>query len=244
MKKIKNYTNWLNESEISHSIVSFFDTNWKEIKFPWEKEIEQKLHDIKNSIEDIENDFTQDRYETGTIDFDIKIRKSIDSEKISKEFDIDEESVNIYWHEFINQQLTNFVESLEYEWIEDCHQNGRSGGWLTLKIANSYTIERFKEVICDELDQYDIETEEYDPISDEQYKKIKRSDFGLVDVPEHIKTLIDEKKLLLSNLDGEYKSIESLKSDLLEIQKLIKISLDNIDKSFKEWLKDEIDEND
>ena len=251
---IKLFEQWLNENEsekVSTSLARYFEDTWTEIKFPWEEEIVEKLEEIKECLTSLGIDFEHDRYtretSSATFNFNIKVRDWPDGAGLATKYNTTEEEIDEAWHRYLEEQLRDFVDSLEYGWLEDTWQSGRSGGWLTLSIGSSYDAENIKENVVNHLQEYVESVEEYDPITKEEFVKMRGSlagnKFGLggskkSDLVEEIQK---EKTGTINLLNQELDTIKELREGLEEVEKLIDSGLDGLVEGFPEWLEEEYD---
>ena len=250
---IKLFEQWLNENsseKVSTSLARYFEDTWTEIKFPWEEEIEEKLEEIKDCITSLDTDFEHDRYTRGTsgttFNFNIKVYDWPDVSGLATKYDTTEEEIDEAWHRYLEEQLTDFVDSLEYGWLDETWQSGRSGGWLTLAVNSRYDTETIKEDVINHLQEYVDSVEDYDPITKEDLGKMRGSlmgnKFGLGgnEKSNLVEEIQKEKTGTINLLNQELDTLKELKEGLEEVEKLIESGLEGLATGFPEWLEEEL----
>jgi hypothetical protein len=249
MKDIKLFENWLKENEkVRSSLASFFKNTWTEQKFPWEAEILEKLEEFKTVIDSLDSNFETNRYGESsdpTYHLDIKFYGGPDTDRLSKKYDLSDDAILDSWHEYLSQQLESFTDSLDYGWLQDTWQSGRSGGWLTLEAYPQYCTENAVDRVVEHLDNYVYEVDDYEPITPEELYKMRGSIFsgsyglGTTDKAKSIKFLKDEKDLLIKNIDVEIDMMKTLLEDLENTQKLIEEGMKGLEKGFEKYIQNE-----
>jgi hypothetical protein len=250
---IKLFEQWLNENEVEKvlpSLSSFFNNTWTELRFPWEAEIIEKLDELKEVLTSIDNEFEVNRYRgssNANYNLNIKFYEWPDFDKIAEEYGMSEDEVNEEWYEYLSRQLQDFVDGLEYDWLNDTWQSGRSGGWLTLETTSDYDVEKIKERTADILEEYEDEVCDYDSITAEELAKMKASltasRFGLSDngKAEEIKYLKECKDDLNRMIDEELEKAKNLKEGLEEVEKFVKAGQTGLVQGFEEEMSERND---
>ena len=245
---IKLFEQWLNENEsekVSTSLARYFDDTWTEIKFPWEKEIEEKLEEIKECLTSLDVDFEHDRYPrettSSTFNFDIRVRDWPDVTGLVAKYDTTEEDIDSAWNIYLEEQLNAYIDSLDYSWIDDIWQSGKSGGWLTISVNSAYDTDTIKENVINHIQEYVNSVEEYASISKGELEKMKGSlmgiKFGLGSVKsELVQEIQKEKTGTINLLNQELDTLVLLKEGLEEVEQWISKGLDSLVPSFIEEL--------
>lgn len=239
---IKLFEQWLNENRSDE--LSYFDNEWTVIKFPWEEELQGKLGEIKEIMISIEEDFNVDRYTSPSYNFDIKIHDYPDMEELAEEYDSTEYEMQEQWNRYLEEQITDFADSLDFFWIEDVYQSGRSGGWLTLEVKSSNSLETIRQNVIDHLKEYVNDVEEYEPITKEELVKMRGSimgnKFGLggTSKSSEVDKIKQEMVGTINLLDEELTTLEQIKAELEETEKLIESGLEGLVAGFKIWITD------
>jgi hypothetical protein len=251
MRHLKLFENWLIENQVPSSLTTFFRHTWNEIRFPWEDEIVENLEEIKQILNSLDEDFETNRYGESsdpTYHLNIKFHDGPNVENLCKKYNISEDSVFESWSDYLSDQLESFVDSLDYGWLQDTWQSGRSGGWLTLEVYPQYDTENALDRVLDHLANYESEVEDYDPISSEELHRMRGSLFagsyglGMSDKAKNIKFLKEEKDLLVKNMQEEIEMMKALKEGLEEVQKLISEGMKGLVAGFEDFMKKEMEQ--
>jgi hypothetical protein len=161
--QIKSYLEWqkLNEERINADLSEYFYNAWTDTRFPWEDKIVEVLEIAKETLGKFENYNLNKRRGQGivaddTVAFNIKYYDGPDMKKIKEEFgdEFDEDRIYDLFHQYLNEQLEVFIDSIDYNWISDVFQDGRSGGWLVVQFTADSSPEQIKSDIAYDLEIY------------------------------------------------------------------------------------------
>lgn len=227
--KILKYTQFLNESKSDPE--DFND-------FPWEEGINSEIQNLLNLRDEIENLENRD----GEYRFNIKIYKSPDIVYLSQKTGKSEDFIYSEYSQFLSDMLEGFITDIEqdYSWIRRADQEGRSGGWLSIKTNKSSEeilndIEAFTDDYSSLKDNYDL------PLSDEEMDDINfylgsnkaLYDLGLAEKPQIVKDLYDTCLETIKLLKGASEEWEEFLKSIKSIKKEIEILKESIISDFE-----------
>jgi len=257
---IKNFTEWqkLNEERISSKLSEYFEEAWTDTKFPWEEKIEEALETAKETLEKFNLYNLNKRRGQGvvsddTVSFNIKYYDSPDMSKLKTRFgeNFDEDRIFELFRQYLDEQLEAFVDGLEYNWISDIFQEGRSGGWLVIQFTAGSSPEQIKSDIIYDLEMYVDNVDSIEPTTKEELHKLRGTrmgkKFGLneSDEPksrsERVEELDYAEKEASSLVESINTHIESAKTtlvDLKEIETLIEKGMEGLKDGFEDYLDD------
>jgi hypothetical protein len=255
---IKSFSEWqkLNEEQVNSDLTEYFDNVWTEIKFPWEDKIVEALETAKETLGMFENYNLNRRRGQGavandTVAFDIKYYDGPDMTKVREEYGekFDEDRIYELFHQYMNEQLEVFIDSIDYTWISDVFQDGRSGGWLVVQFTSDSSPEQIKSDIVYDLEIYKEDTESVEPITKEELHKLRGSlagkKFGLNESDEpqsrservaDINYAEKESKTLIESIEANTESAATILKQLKELESLIEAGKLGLKDGFFEYL--------
>lgn len=257
---IKNFTEWqkLNEERISSNLSEYFEEAWADIKFPWEEKIEEALETAKETLEEfnlynLNKRRGQGAVSNDTVSFNIKYYDGPDMSKLKARFgeNFDEDHIFELFREYLDEQLEAFVDGLDYNWISDIFQDGRSGGWLVIQFTAGSSPEQIKSDIIYDLEIYVDNVDWVEPTTKEELHKLRGTrmgkKFGLneSDEPksrseraEELNYAERESNSLVESINTHIESAKTILVDLEEIETLIEKGMKGLKDGFEEYLDD------
>jgi len=257
---IKNFTEWqkLNEERISSKLSEYFDEKWTDTKFPWEEMIEEALETAKETLEEFNLYNFNKRKGQGaasndTVSFSIKYYDSPDMSKLKARFgeNFDEDRIFELFRNYLDEQLEAFIDGLDYNWISDIFQDGRSGGWLVIQFTSGSSPEQIKNDIIYDLEIYMDNVDSIEPATKEELYKLRGTrmgkKFGLSesDEPksrservEELNYAEKESNNLVESINTHIESAKTILVDLKEIETLIEKGMEGLKDGFEEYLDD------
>ena len=255
---ILRFQDWkkLNESEtaVNSDLAEYFLKAWTEIKFPWEEKLVEALETFKEALDKFQgynlNQRTKQSYSSrgDTVAFNIKYYDGPDIKKIQNMYtDFSEDAIYDMFSQYMNDQLEFFVDNLDYSWISDVFQDGRSGGWLVITLDGSFSPSELKELVTYDLENYNDEISEIKSSSKEELEKLRGTrmgrKFGLnesMSREERVKELEyaeSECEKVIKAIKFEEERAWEVLSGLEQIQKDIEAGMSGLTQGFEEHLK-------
>ena len=161
--------------------------------------------------------------------------------------DLDEDELNEYWWEFMEQIREQFTEDIEqqYGWIGSTGWGGKSGGWLVIwpdrneddfEDEPNYQLSRY---INDKrgLDEEEIQKMQKE---DTNPKFQKLVELGLAEPSAQLAELKRDIKNLTEELEGYLAKMREYRAGLEEISEIPKKFEENAVADFTDWLADRL----
>jgi hypothetical protein len=221
-------------------------------QFPWNKELVEKVQTFNETVEFLAKEYNYDQHRSSypgghAFEINIKLYDSPDFDELQARYDMTEDQVYTKWDSYVEMMFNDFVDNLDYKLIDDVYAVGRSGGWMALKVSKYNDLDSFVENVDTSLYDYYTETNDFDPITKEDYDKLKSTisakRIGLLDSnlekAAEAEAAIGIFKECMSNIESDVKELLSIKEDLATISKQVEEELETVVKGFDDYLKDE-----
>lgn len=222
------------------------------LSLPSEMPIVQKLNDLLELMTDLEENWDYNPI-NGTYRLNIKIYSYPDLEKWAEAKGEDEEDLIsdeiMYndWARFMKDTFKTATESFysEYDWLHHVGADGRSGGWLILKLGYNHSD------LIDDLGVYSSSTEEnlselsnpevltdFQRLSSNPELLSELVEIGIIDEDDvdSINVIIEELGELEKEVDIQFERFNKVKDDLTKITKEINDFKQNAVSYFYKWL--------
>jgi hypothetical protein len=247
MNRFRTYSEFLNEGYSFDKPAVRNPT-----QFPWNKELVDKVQVFNEAVEFLAKEYNYDQHRSSyrnghAFEINIKLYDWPDFDEIQARYDMTEEQTYEKWDSYLEMLLSDFIDNLNYGWIDDVYSVGRSGGWMALKVTKYNDLDSFVERVDMSLNDYYNETDDFEPISKEDYDKLKSTisakRIGLLDSNLEKATEAEAAmgifKKYMSDIEIDVNDLLSIKEDLAEMASTVKEALKTVAKGFDDYLKEE-----
>ena len=221
-------------------------------QFPWNKDLVERVKTFNETVKFLAKEYNYDQhrrsYPSGhAFEINIKLYDWPDFDELQARYDMTEDQVHTKWDSYLEMLVNDFISNLNYKWIDDVYTVGRSGGWMALKVSKYNDLDSFMERVDISLHDYYTETNDFDPITKEDYDKLKTTisakRIGLLDSnlekAEEAEAAMRIFEKYRSDIDMDIDELLSIKEDLATISNQIEEELETVVKGFDDYLKDE-----